>query len=256
MDKVFDMIETEYKMQQTQNSNENPAITNNIQNTSNTESLVKNNLMENVPQLIEKKKKNVGNDENGDIGIANNETEESPKKKKKKNKLIAVNSEIEIKSEENIEQPEKKKKKKKQQENNTVIEENLEIPETSTLQVQTNSDKKSKKKKTKSNIGFNGICENGATKTEKNYVTNEENGILHEKTESQMSKKEKKEIKKKKKYQDELASVTSGIVEADREPLSKKKKRKLNDNEENEEPQKKILKIGKFCLLRVVIYCC
>lgn len=237
------MIEAEYKAQQTQNSNDKPANTNNIQNT---ESLEKDDIVQEEPQKIkEKKKKNVGNDKNGDIEIANNEIKQSPKKKKK---LVSVNSEIEIKSEEK----KKKKKEKKQQENNTVSEENLETTDTSTLQVQTDSVKKSKKKKSKLNLEeSNGICENGITKienvSEKNDVTNKENVILHEKTESQMSKKEKKEMKKKKKYQDELANVTNGIIEADKkEPLSKKKKRKLNDNEENEEPQQKILKIGDF----------
>lgn len=53
-------------------------------------------------------------------------------------------------------------------------------------------------------------------------------------------------MKKKMKYQHELSTVTNGIIESDKEPISKKKKRKLNNNEENEEPKQKILKTGNF----------
>jgi len=44
-----------------------------------------------------------------------------------------------------------------------------------------------------------------------------------------------------------LATVANGVIETEKEPLpKKKKKRKLNDNEGNEEPQQKILKIEEI----------
>ncbi|XP_022174297.1 cell growth-regulating nucleolar protein [Myzus persicae] len=212
------------------------------------QSAKKNNITEEAqPSSAKKSKKNKKNSENIDsesIEILNGDcsSEETPKKKKKSKKsLEAVISETETKSD--VEQ--QSAKKKNILKINSGTEDNLKVEDKNTADAQPSSAKKSKKKKSEIEV-TNDKINDVALKTEdicnENGVSLGENSILQEKPESAMSKKEKKELKKKMKYQLELSTVTNGIIESDKEPISKKKKRKLNNNEENEEPKQKILK--------------
>ncbi|XP_003247711.1 cell growth-regulating nucleolar protein [Acyrthosiphon pisum] len=192
------------------------------------------------PQEIKKKK--IIDSETFVTPNSNFSSEETPKKKKKSKKSVdAVICETETKSD--VEQ--QSTKKKNILKINSGTEDNLKVKE-DTAEAQPSSAKKSKKNKSDieitndktNNVDFkndDNICN-------ENCVANKENGILQEKSESVMSKKEKKEMKKKMKYQHELETVTNGVIESDKEPISKKKKRKLNNNEENEEPKQKMLK--------------
>ncbi|XP_025193274.1 cell growth-regulating nucleolar protein [Melanaphis sacchari] len=223
-------------------------------------------LKENVEPLTQNKKNSFQNnsvaEKKSDVKDTNiTETKSSPTKKPKKNKKNDSIQEVqEIKdnkiiNSETIEQlngnckseetPKKKKKSKKSldavnYETEIIAEKNVE-PQLA--EAQPSSSKKSKKNKNKSEIELNNDPTHSiVSKTNEICENNVENGILQEKSEIQMSKKEKKEMKKKIKYQQELATVSNGIVESNKEPVLKKKKRKLNDNEETEEPQQKILK--------------
>lgn len=220
-------------------------------------------LKENVEPLTAKKpKKNKNNDSIQDsqeikekeiidsetIEKLNNncKSEKTPKKKiKSKKSLDAVNNETEIKTKENGDlQP---AKKMSLPEINYDTKEILNVKDKNSAEAQPSSLKKSKKNKIKSDIEVNNdTSHNVVSKTEDICIENGKNGILHEKSELTMSKKEKKEMKKKIKYQQELETVSNGIIESDKEPILKKKKRKLINNEENEEPQQKIIKTGNF----------
>ncbi|CAI6350079.1 unnamed protein product [Macrosiphum euphorbiae] len=167
---------------------------------------------------------------------SNFSSEETPKKKKKKSKK-SLDAEIETKSD--VEQ--QSTKKKNILKINSGTEDNLKLKE-DTAEAHPSSTKKSKKNKSEIEVTNNVAFKNDDNICNTNCVENKENGIFQEKSESVMSKKEKKEMKKKMKYQHELATVTNGIIESDKEPISKKKKRKLNNNEENEEPKQKMLK--------------
>jgi len=219
-------------------------------NKTNTENI---ELSESITEPQEIKKKYIIDSKTVVTLNSNCSSEETPKKKKKSKKsLDAVICETETKS--YVEQ--QSTKKKNILKINSGIEENLKVKE-DTAEAQPSSAKKSKKKKSEIEV-TNDKTNNVAFKNEdnicnENCVANKENGILQEKSESAMSKKEKKEMKKKMKYQHELATVTNGIIESDKEPISKKKKRKLNDNEENEEPKQKMLKTGNFDLFRIIL---
>lgn len=254
------MIEAKYKAEQPQMPKPATDI-NNTQNIIDSENVDKNDSNLGKSQEIGGEKKGVENDEK--IKNVENGAEETPKKKKKKDKqsLNAVNDDVE-KSVENVElQTEKKKKKKEKKlsENHNISENYSELKDTTNnADAQIDSAKKSKKNKNKSEVKItNHDDKNGVPKTEAisidNILTTEENGDL-KKTDSQLTKKEKKEMKKKMKYQHELATVTSGVIETDNKPISKKKKRKLNDNEENEEPQQKIMKTGIYYIFLISLY--
>lgn len=256
------MIEAKYKSEQAQISKPATDI-NNKQNTNDSENIEKINSTLEESQKNGKKEESVGNDEKIINENIDNETEETSKKKKKKSKasINVVNDNIEKKSEENIElQSEKKKKKKEKKllENNVVSESYSELKHSINYEdAQLDSTKKSKKIKNKSDVNLiHDNNENDVSQTKKkskdNSLINEANGILLEKTDSQMTKREKKEIKKKLKYQHELETVANGVIETEKEPITKKKKRKLIDNEENEEPQQKILKTGRYYILEKI----
>ncbi|XP_050434333.1 cell growth-regulating nucleolar protein isoform X2 [Adelges cooleyi] len=279
IDKVFDMIETEFKAQQAVNSNNNTKKSENTNNsqsandntsskkvTADSSFVSENQENNDVTVKTSKKKKSL---ENGKADEDSNEkdTQSEKKKKKKKsldNNIVVENLEVNLEesselqskkkkkksilngivveengvnSEETIDsQSEKKKKKKKSIHNGTVIEENgVKSEET----IEPQSEKKKKNKKSLENGVV--VNENENINDNKDIVNKENHNCSHE-TEVQLSKKDKKAIKKQLKYQKELENVSSGIVEEDHEPLSKKKKRKLTDNEEKEEPQQKIAK--------------
>lgn len=219
-------------------------------------------LKENVePQTAKKPKKNKNNDSIQELqeieenNIIDSETieklnnncksEETPKKKKKSKKsLNAVNNETDIKTKDADLQP---AKKMSLPEINYDTKDILDVKDKNSAEAQPSSLKKSKKNKIKSDIEVNNdTSHNVVSKTEDICIENGENGILYKKSELTMSKKEKKEMKKKIKYQQELETVSNGIIESDKEPILKKKKRKLINNEENEEPQQKIIKTGNF----------
>lgn len=220
-------------------------------------------LKENVePQTTKKPKKNKNNDsiqelqeikeneiiDSGTIEKLNNncKSEETPKKKKKSKKsLNAVNNETEIKKKEDADlQP---AKKTSLPEINYDTKDILNVKDKNSPKAQPSLLKKFEKNKIKSDIEVNNDkSHNVVSKTENICIENGENGILHKKSELTISKKEKKEMKKKIKYQQELETVSYGIMESDKEPILKKKKRKLINNEENEEPRQKIIKTGNF----------
>ncbi|XP_025409874.1 cell growth-regulating nucleolar protein isoform X2 [Sipha flava] len=286
VNKVFDMIEAEYKAQ-TQISNEKLSNNDNKPKTNDTDNLKKNDsIQEEHLQKINKKRKDVENDEEKENNDGKSEEVSKKKKKKKKQSIDMLNDEIKIKSEENdklqskkkdkkslenninaendlalkeanaeiiseetvLPKSEKKKKKKKKSIGNNITSEgSLTLEESNSVETELDSTIKSSKKKKNLQVETNNFIENGITNTdslntEENSLLNGKNAILDDKTEFQMSKKEKKEMKKKMKYQHELASVTNGVIEAVSEPICKKKKRKLNNNVENEEPQQKISK--------------
>lgn len=248
------MIEAEFKAQQTQNSNQNLAHTNNDQSIEKAE---KTESSQEDTQNIKKKMKTIeDNEEIEKVNVNDNDLQKienvqnTLKKKKKRKESIenAVNTENETK--ENVKPlSEKKKKKEKNQLESIVTEDNLDkSTNPSPLESVTKSKKKKRKSEVKESNDINECndLQNISFKSAKAVKTNGES------IESQMSKKEKKEMKKKIKYQQELASAANGIVKEDTEPISKKKKRKMNDNEVNEEPHEKILKIG--IIIYYVIY--
>jgi len=249
VNKVFDMIEAEYKAQQTHNSNEKPANTNNNQDQKSIENSETNDTILDKPQEVLKKNKIIENGESVVNEKDNNVTEIKLKKKKKKSKESLDAKNKETTPESNTELQTKKKKKKKMEENNSVIEGNLEIEKTNSTEVLLDTSIKSKKKKKTSEVNVsNDRNENSILKSEntKNLNGAINGDTINQNNNSQMSKKEKKEMKKKLKYQNELTSAAKNVVELDTKLISKKKKRKLNGNEENEEPQQKILKTDEL----------
>ncbi|XP_027837727.2 cell growth-regulating nucleolar protein isoform X1 [Aphis gossypii] len=280
IDQVFDMIEAEYKAQLPQNSNEKPVDNKsndlekndstqkdsqgikekmNIENDEIVTQLNGDNETEEPPKKKKKKSKQ-------SLDADNNETEKKlkenvepqtakkPKKNKnndsiqelqeiKENKIIDSETIEKLNNNSKSEETPKKKKKSLNAVNNETEIKTKEDADKNSTEAQPSSLKKSKKNKIKSDIEVNNdTSHNVVSKTEVICIENGENGILHKTSELTMSKKEKKEMKKKIKYQQELETVSNGIIESDKEPILKKKKRKLINNEENEEPQQKIIK--------------
>lgn len=202
--------------------------------------------------------------QNIDVTIGENELLSEKKKKRKKEKMLLVNvteNDLNVKIKNTIDiQPDlvkksKKKSKVKDVESNDTIENgsqnNRIINEEDGILVETSVKKSGKKCKVKGSES-NGTIEkdisNVENESQNNRTINGENEILVETSEVQLSKKKKKELKKEMKYQQELASITNCVTEVNKKPVSKKKKRELNDNNENEEPQQKILKTGNILL--------
>ncbi|XP_050543798.1 cell growth-regulating nucleolar protein [Daktulosphaira vitifoliae] len=252
VDKVFDMIEAEYKAQLSENSN--IKTSENVNSNQSTESTLQtnittdkcqidkeNNNIVNSEKIVEaqlekKKKKKVKNSEfseNNSENLSKN-VESSPEKNKNKKhtlELISSTSEHNPELIASVKSVKKTKKKKKSLENSVSTEENGLNNE---KLVQTE-----KKKRNKSlDNSITNIIENGHSKKISELIENEEIKV-------ELSKKEKKALKKKLKYKQEVETVTNGVIIETPEPLSKKKKRKLVSKEDTEEPQQKVIKTEK-----------
>ncbi|XP_026823426.1 cell growth-regulating nucleolar protein [Rhopalosiphum maidis] len=234
VDQVFDMIEAEYKAQQSQNSNEKT-----VDNKS--KDLEKNDSTQNETEGIEKKM-NIENNEivtslNGD-----DKTEEPPKKKKKKSKksLDAENvteEKLDVNDSNTTETQSSSAKKLKKNKNNDSVQELQETKKNTIIDTETieklngnfSEETPKKKKKSKKSLDAENVEQNSAKKKsvlEINFGTEDILNVKDKNTAAAQPSSSKKSKKNKNKSEIEVNNDTTLNVFSKTENICK-------DNGEN-----------------------